>query len=284
MRRSHPQTFETEEGDFILAFDLEERLSAFSEGPAPYAALPGRVIAQSLVGEGVGLGINLGVAESAMLLPPEALEWLATTLTHQPEASEARIEAFHAPALPPAILAALMPAFDAKFETLRGLATHALLAGGVTYEGGRRGHVLAILGAHESSQAGLAKAMSEALMFSGIEAGELDVIFIAPEDRGADDLLAKALVLAIPEREEETAQIVEHKAPGMDRASRRFCGRIGNAQIRGGGEPPILKLNIRACGPPDTVASHPPQTAGYFPRSRPSSFPRASRRQYAASR
>ncbi len=210
-----PQTFETEEGDFILAYDLEERLSAFSEGPAPYAALPGRVIAQSLVGEGVGLGINLGVAESAMLLPPEALEWLATTLTHQPEASEARIEAFHAPALPPAILAALMPAFDAKFETLRGLATHALLAG-VTYEGGRRGHVLAILGAHESSQAGLAKAMSEALMFSGIEAGELDVIFIAPEDRGADDLLAKALVLAIPEREEETAQIVEHKAPGMD--------------------------------------------------------------------
>ncbi|WP_376871065.1 SseB family protein [Albirhodobacter sp. R86504] len=210
-----PQTFETEEGDFILAFDQEERLSAFAQGPVPYAALPGRVIAQSLIGENTGLGINLDVAQSAMLLPPEALEWLANTLTHQPEPEEARITAFHAPALPPAILASLMPAFDAKFETLRGLATHALLAG-VTYEGGRRGHVLAILGAHESSEAGLAKAMSEALMFSGIEAGELDVIFISPDDSGADDLLAKALVLVIPEREEETAQIVEHKAPGMD--------------------------------------------------------------------
>lgn len=210
-----PQTFETEEGDFILAFDLEERLSAFADGAAPYAALPGRVIAQSLVGEGVGLGINLGVADSAMLLPPEALEWLSATLTHEPEANEAHIEAFHGPALPPAILAALMPAFDAKFETLKGLASHALLAG-VTYEGGRRGHVLAILGAHESARAGLAKAMGEALMFSGIDAGELDVIFIAPEDRGADELLAKALVLVIPSREEETTQIIEHKAPGMD--------------------------------------------------------------------
>ncbi len=210
-----PQVFETEEGDFVLVFDTEERLAAFSDTPSPYAALPGRVIAQVLAGEGVGLGVNLAVADSAMLLPPEALDWLVETLEHTPAQGEAVITEFRAPALSPAILAALMPALDAKFATINGLASHALLAG-VTYEGGRRGHVLAILGALEAHQAGLAKAIAEALTFSGLEAGELDVIFVTPEDAGAQVLLDKALVLAIPESEEEEAQVLDIKAPGMD--------------------------------------------------------------------
>lgn len=209
-----PQVFETEEGDFVLAFDLEERLAAFGEGPAPYAALPGRVIAQHLAGENIGLGINLGVADSAMLLPPEALEWLTHTLTHTPVAAEARPLGFDAPALPPAVLALLLPAFTAKFDQLAGLASHALL-GGVTYEGGRRGHVLAFLGTPEPARAGIAKAMHEALTFSGLEAGELDVTFLSEEDPAAQVLLEKALVLHLPEVEEDTAQHL-HVGPGMD--------------------------------------------------------------------
>ncbi|MFP1646702.1 SseB family protein [Pontitalea aquivivens] len=210
-----PQVFETEDGDFVLAFDLEERLTAFTGAPAPYAALPGRVIAQYLAGEGVGLGINLGVAASSMLLPPEALDWLTDTLTHAPQAAAGRPAAFHAPALPPGVLGALLPAFEAKFEQLAGLASHALL-GGVTYDDGRRGHVLAFLGAPDAAQPGIAKAMAEALAFSGLEAGELDVTFLTPGDPAAEALLAQALVLHLPEPDPEEVQELKPAAPGMD--------------------------------------------------------------------
>ncbi len=210
-----PQVFETEEGDFVLAFDLEERLAAFGDAPAPYAALPGRVIAQHLVGENIGLGVNLGVAASAMLLPPEALDWLTLTLTHTPERAEARPIGFDAPALPPAVLALLLPAFEAKFDQLAGLATHALL-GGVTYEGGRRGHVLAFLGTPEAAQPGLAKAIHEALTFSGLEAGELDVTFLSQDDPAARILLDKALILHLPEVATQDVQEVAVTGPGMD--------------------------------------------------------------------
>ncbi|MBW0159006.1 SseB family protein [Sedimentimonas flavescens] len=210
-----PQVFETEDGDFVLAFDLEERLAEFTGEPVPYAALPGRVIAQHLVGEGIGLGINLGVAESAMLLPPEALEWLTDTLTHTPVQTDARPASFEAPALPPAILGLLLPAFEAKFAQLAGIASHALL-GGVQYDDGRRGHVLAFLGAPEPARAGIAKAMAEALAFSGLDAGELDVTFLDEADPAAQVLLEKALVLHLPEPVQEEVQELKPVAPGMD--------------------------------------------------------------------
>ena len=212
-----PQLFSSDEGDFVLAFDLEERLAEFVDEPMPYAALPGRVIAQHLVGEGVGLGVNLGVAASAMLLPPEAMEWLTETLTHTPEARSARPASFEAPALPPAILGLLLPAFEAKFEQLAGLASHALL-GGVIYDDGHRGHVLAFLGAPEAARPGIAKAMAEALAFSGLDAGELDVTFLEEGNPAAEVLLAKALVLHLPERVEEEVQELKPSMPGMDPA------------------------------------------------------------------
>ncbi|MBD3804369.1 MAG: SseB family protein [Thioclava sp.] len=211
-----PQVFSTEEGEFVLVFDTEERLGEFSDEPQPYAALPGRVIAQHLVGENIGLGINLGVAESAMLLPPEALDWLTETLSHSPSEAQGRPVAFTAPGLSPAMLGLLLPAFEAKLDQLAGIAQAAVL-GGVTYEDGHRGHVLAVIGAHEHFMPGIAKAMGEALTFSGLDAGELDVTFLDPEDPAAQLLLEKGLVLHVPEPvEEEVQEIIPGAAPGMD--------------------------------------------------------------------
>lgn len=212
-----PQVFETEEGDFVLVFDTEERLAGFVGAPAPYAALPGRVIAQNLAGEGLGLGINLGVADSAMLLPPEALDWLADALTHAPEATSERPLAFTPPSLPPAILGLLLPAFEAKFAQIAGLLSHAALAG-VTYEGGGRGHVLALVGAPEMARPGIAKAMGEALAFSGLEAGQLDVTFLEADDPATEALMEQALILHLPEREVEEVQELRPTMPGMDPA------------------------------------------------------------------
>ena len=74
--RLEPKLFELEDGPVILVFDREERLAEFSGGIAPDAALPGRVVAAMLKGQGIGLGVNLGVAPSSMLLSPEAVDWL----------------------------------------------------------------------------------------------------------------------------------------------------------------------------------------------------------------
>lgn len=209
-----PQVFPLDEGRFALAFDTEERLAEFTGAPAPYAALPGRVIARGLAGECVGLGLNLGVVPSAFLMPAEALGWLAGTLDHTPEHAQGQITSVAAPTrLPEAVVAAL----DAKLAGLAGLARAAHLVA-VSYGDGRRGHLLAFEGAVEGAEAALAKAVSEALVFSGIEAGEIDVAFPGAGDQLTARVARVSLRFDLPEPEVDTAQVVTPAAPGMDPA------------------------------------------------------------------
>lgn len=203
-----PRVFELEEGPVVLVFDREERLASFTGGIAPYAALPGRVIAGLLKGQGIGMGVNLGVAPSSMLLPPEAMDWLAETLEETPEEVEALPQEFLAPSVPEAVIAAL----DGKLARAGGLAVAALLAG-VVYQGGRRGHLLALIDAGEGAEPALARAMNEALVFSGIEAGELDVVFLASGSPAAQAMARVALRFDLPEPQ---VQDLSPAAPGMD--------------------------------------------------------------------
>ena len=161
-----PKVFDLEDGPVVLVFDREERLASFTGGIAPYAALPGRVIAGLLKGQGIGLGVNLGVAPSSMLLPPEAMDWLAETLEEGPEELEALPEALPAP------VGARGRGGGAGRKACAGggLAVAAVLAG-VVYRDGRQGHMLAILDAAEGAEAPLARAMGEALVFSGRRGG-----------------------------------------------------------------------------------------------------------------
>lgn len=210
-----PAIFRLEAGDVALAFDREERLAAFSDRAVAYAALPGRVVARELAGQGLGLGLNLGVAPSSFLLDADGLGWLDRTLGAVPDRAEARPVAFHKPAgLPEALLHAL----DEKLARLAGLARFAILAG-VTYEGGRRGHMLAIAGAAPEAEPALAKAVSEALIFSGIDAGELDVAFLDAATPTLTAIAAQGLRFDLPEPAVEEAQVIGGPvAPGMDPA------------------------------------------------------------------
>ena len=101
-----------------------------------------------------------------------------------------------------------------------GLARAALLAG-VRYSDGRLGHMLAVIDALPAAEEPLARALSEALVFSGIEAGELDVTFLASGDAAVVELARVAVVFEVPEPVVEAT--VERAAPGMD------------------GKPPILR-------------------------------------------
>lgn len=205
-----PEVFEVEDTSFLLAFDREDRLADFVGRPAPYAALPGRVIAGMLAGQGVGLGLNLDVAPSSMLLPAEALMWLVETLQSGPEETEARITEITPPkGLPEVLLAAL----DQKLARATGLASMAYLVAAV-YDTGAKGHVLAFVDPAEGAEAALARAVSEALVFSGIEAGMLDVAFFRASDPMAARLAKVGLRYDLPQPEERVEVI--RPAPGSD--------------------------------------------------------------------
>lgn len=203
-----PEVFELGDASFVLAFDTEERLSAFAGRIAPYAALSGRAVAGMLAEEGLGLALNPDVAPSAFLMPPEAVAWLAATLTERPAEVEARPERLSVPSgLPDMLLTAL----DAKLASAEGLARHAWLAA-VTYAGGRQGHLLAFVDARPGAEPGLARAVGEALTFSGVEAGELDVVFLRASDPVMARLAKVGLRFDIPIPDAALAPT----APGMD--------------------------------------------------------------------
>ena len=203
-----PELFEIEDQRFALIFDREERLSQFVGRVAPYAGLPGRALAQMLAGQGIGLALNLEVASSAMLIPAEAVDWLVQTLDNAPAETEARLVEIAPPGnLPEAVLTGL----DRKLAKAGGLARCAYLAA-ATYDTGAKGHVLAFVDAQDGAERALAGAASEALTFSGIDAGVMDVVFV----RAGDPLTARldnvGLRFDLPEPEAPQ----QPGAPGMD--------------------------------------------------------------------
>ncbi len=206
-----PELFDVADGRFVLAFDLEERLARFAGQPVPYIALSGRVLSAMLSGQGVGLGLNLDTAPSAMLIPAEALSWLSETLQHGPQEVEEHLAQFNAPAGLPDIL---LSALDAKLSTAAGLAIAAYLVGTTSQDGGR-GHMLGFVGAVEGAKLALARAVSEALTFSGIDAGTLDVGFFEPGESAAKHMEHVGLRFDLPQLQEPG---LERAAPGSDPA------------------------------------------------------------------
>lgn len=208
--RVEPEIFELPDATYVLVFDTEDRLVTFTGRAAPYVALSGRAIAGMLAGQGIGLGLNLEAAPSSMLLPPDAVDWLAQTLGHAPEEVESRIAAFHSPgALPEALLRGL----DAKLAMTGTLAEAAYLVG-TEDANGLRGHMLAFIDARDGAEPALAKAAGEALTFSGIDSGSMDVGFFRHHEPAAAALARHGLRIELPKP--EAPQRAARPAPGSD--------------------------------------------------------------------
>jgi hypothetical protein len=203
-----PRLFNVEGSNVALAFDTLERLSEFAGEITPYAAMSGRVLVSLLEGEDLSLGLNLEVAPSATLLGPDALKWLHTTLGAAPDQVEARPEEFLSPTGLPEML---ITSLDTKLASAAGLAKLAYLAA-VKYDNGTQSHLLALIGATPGAEPTLAKAINEALVFSGIEAGSIDVAFLKASDTMAAKLARVGLRfdLPIPEAPQE------QEAPGSN--------------------------------------------------------------------
>lgn len=204
-----PQAFTVDGRNYVLVFDLEERLAGFAGGEAAYAALSGRALVEMLKPEALGLALNPDQAPSAMLLPPEGVAWLADMLGEGPQEVQAAPRELQAPkGLPEELLTAL----DARLASAGGLAPAAYLAG-VTYESNATGHLLAFVDAAPGAEAALAQAVSEVVTFSGLEAAALDVGFFRASDAIAARLALVGLRFDLPGPE---ARKVPGAEPGMD--------------------------------------------------------------------
>ena len=200
------------EDSYVIVFDRSARLAAYVGDAAPYVALSGRAIAGMLDGQPLGMAVNIGVAPSEILLPATAMAWLRETLANEAGEVETRIDRV----LPPKDLPeSLIAAIDAKLATATGMAAGAWLVA-VEYAGGERGHLLAFVGAIPRAQDALVRAASEALTFSGIEAGAMDVGFFAPGDPTVAKLAKVGLRFDLPQT--EGLQHTPRLPPGSDPA------------------------------------------------------------------
>lgn len=207
-----PSLFEVEGARFVVAFDREERLSDFTGGVTPYAALPGRALAAMMAGQGIGIAFNADLP-SAVLIPAEAVDWLAQTLAEGPQEAQARPAGFHAPqGVPEALLAAL----DTRLAAAAGMARAAWLTG-VAYDDGTRGHLLAFAGTRPGAEPALAAVVNEALTFSGIAAGWLDVTFLAVDDPALERITRTGLRFDLPDPV-DLSRSAPGAEPGMDPA------------------------------------------------------------------
>jgi len=205
-----PRVLDPGSGPMVLLFDRAERLTAFVGGPAPYAALSGRTLFGLLAKQNLGLGLNLNIAPSSFLLDNTGVKWLAQTLQQRPERVDTRLRAFWPPAdLPEALLTAL----DAKLAMATGLAQIAYLVATENNAGGR-GHLLAFIGVLPGAERALTTAISETLIFSGLEAGMLDIGFFKGEDPVVERLMRVGLRFDLPQLTPPATP--EHSRPGMN--------------------------------------------------------------------
>lgn len=203
-----PETFPIDAASYVAAFDTEQRLADFACRIAPYVALSGRTLAATLSDQGLGLALNPEVGPSAMVLSPETVTWFAAMLAGRPSEVEARPVSVTAPSGLPA---PLLDALDAKLAVAGGLARHAWLVC-VSYADGRTGELLAFVDAMPGAEPALARAVGEALSFSGVEAGELDVAFFRDADPVVTRIARVGLRFDLP----EPRLLQEPAAPGKD--------------------------------------------------------------------
>ena len=173
-----PDIFDVEKQQVALVFDKEDRLADFANSIVPFASLSGRSIISMIAGKDISLGLNFAVAPSSIILPPDVISWMAETISNGPIMAEAKIkEVFPPSGLPEIVVSAL----DTKLATMAGYADIAYLAE-VVYDNDITSSVIIFINTKADAEVAIANAISETLIFSGIEAGSLDVMFLNSEN------------------------------------------------------------------------------------------------------
>ena len=207
-----PKIIESEGIAFVLAFDSEERLAELAQGAAARLSLSGRALAHMLAEQGIGLGLNMGDAPSATLLPPDAMVWLVETLgAGQITENTDRPVSFAPPDTAPS---ALTEALRSKLGRAAGLADCAYLSE-ATFSNGVSGLLLTIVGASHTDQPALRAMVREAVVFSCLNDKVLDLAFLDDDDPVLPRLRPSAYVLDMSAPKPDVETVIT--APGMDK-------------------------------------------------------------------
>ena len=212
-RTAAPKTLNSDGQDYVLAFDLEERLADMAGAPEPCLVLPGRALAHMLAGQATGIALNMGDAPSAMLIPAPAVDWLAETL------SEAAVVPGRGRDLPQRFL----PPADLPAGLIGQIAQRLVAAGAGAGEAwtctavaqdGRARNLLAIIGAAPVLEKALADTVNEAMLFSGADDLEMDVAFVEAGDGAAAGIrsVGRRIDMPVPDTRAPAAP----SGPGMN--------------------------------------------------------------------
>ncbi len=195
--------------DHALAFDTEERIAAFAEGAAHWVALPGADLVGLLAREGLGLGLNLGVAPSAVLLPPDAISWLAGQLEQSMQLTRALPSRIEPPLdVPPALVDDLAR----RLAEAAGILEEAWLVQ-ARYEDAPEALLLACIGVELPARAALSRSIAPAVQFAPGER-VLDIVFLGPDDPALRALRSRGLRFEIPAP--ALPEPPQPQAPGSD--------------------------------------------------------------------
>lgn len=206
-----PVLFPVEGTDTALIFDTEARMAAFVEDGAAHLTLSGRAVLAMFAGRGVQLGVNLGDAPSATVLPIEAVEWAASALQQPIEAEEGQEMALTVPRM---VTPDLLARIDARISGMGSQVTEAWLCG--LGAGRRAGMILCVALRVPEAERAVVAALAETARFAGGEKAAFDIAVTA----GGDPRLeaARKVGLGFETQDPSTALRAEPEAPGMDKS------------------------------------------------------------------
>jgi hypothetical protein len=169
-----PQVFQLSTGPVALAFDEDERMTAFFDGPVEYVALTGRSLIAALAEQGIGLGLNLGDAPSAALLEAETIRWIAAEMGGEVDAMDLGGALTVSP--PGSAPRSLLAALGERIAQMPGLVQEAWLVT-LTPEAAEGRLALLLLPGTAARRAmpGVVTALSRAAAVHGSEAGNVSV-------------------------------------------------------------------------------------------------------------
>ncbi len=208
-----PLIFPVEGVDTALVFDTETRLASFMEDGGAHLTLSGRALISMFRGTGAQLGLNLGDAPSATILPAPAIDWAAEALSQPIETTEIGDAVL---TVPRAVMPDLLQALDAKLAGMGAVVAEAWLCGlGAGAGRGKPQPMVLCLGLREvQAEQQVVSALAETARFTGGDAPAFDIAVLPLED--AKMAAARKVGLGFEPTDPATQTRSEPAAPGMD--------------------------------------------------------------------
>lgn len=208
-----PVTFPVEGTDTALVFDTEARMAAFMEDGAAHLTLSGRAVVDMFAGKDAQLGLNLGEAPSATILPKPALAWAAQALRQPIEADTAADAAL---SVPRGAMPDLLARLDARLAGMGAAVSEAWLCGLGT--SARRGQmqplVLCVALRTPQAEQSVVSALAETARFAGGDKAAFDIAVMGPSDPRLE--AARKVGLGFEPQNPADGERVEPIAPGSD--------------------------------------------------------------------